>query len=160
MAGVLPLLLFLLLNLRMITLLLDSGYVSAEATREAFTAMQDYRRRNPASAPPRALAAETLPFQLVIWGSNFEKKPFNSSAFQNAQLDKVVSQLTGPLPETEQKKLWKEYQRILSNEQPRTFLYYYDEFQGFNKRVRNARLTLLATLGNMYEWKMKSVDNG
>jgi peptide/nickel transport system substrate-binding protein len=100
------------------------------------------------------MAAETLPFQLVIWGSNFEKKPFNSSAFQNPQLDKVVSKLTGPLPEAEQKKLWKEYQQILSNEQPRTFLYYYDELEGFNKRVRNVRLSLLATLGNMYEWKV------
>lgn len=56
MAGVVPLLLFLLLNLGMITLLLDSGYVSAEATREAFAVMQDALRRNPASAPPRALA--------------------------------------------------------------------------------------------------------
>ncbi|WP_167599340.1 peptide-binding protein [Chlorobaculum sp. 24CR] len=100
------------------------------------------------------LAAETLPFQLVIWGSDFEKKPFNSSAFQNAQLDKVVSQLTGPLPEAEQKKLWQEYQRILVEEQPRTFLYYYSELEGFNKRVRNVRLSLLATLGNMYEWKV------
>jgi hypothetical protein len=55
-AGVLPLLLFLLLNLGTIALLLDSGYVSAEATKEAFAAMQDYLRRNTASAPPRALA--------------------------------------------------------------------------------------------------------
>jgi peptide/nickel transport system substrate-binding protein len=101
------------------------------------------------------LAAETLPFQLVIWGSNFEKKPFNSSAFQNAQLDKVVSKLTGPLPEAEQKKLWQEYQRILSNEQPRTFLYYYNELEGFNRRVKNVRLSLLATLGNMYDWKVE-----
>jgi peptide/nickel transport system substrate-binding protein len=100
------------------------------------------------------LAAETLPFQLVIWGSDFEKKPFNSSAFQNARLDKVVSQLTGPLPKTEQLKLWKEYQQILANEQPRTFLYYYDELEGFNKRVENVRLSLLATLGNMYDWKV------
>jgi peptide/nickel transport system substrate-binding protein len=97
------------------------------------------------------LAAETLPFQLVIWGSDFEKKPFNSSAFQNADLDRIVARLTGPLPQAEQSKLWKEYQRILSNEQPRTFLYYYDELEGFNKRVKNVKLSLLATLGNMYE---------
>ncbi|WP_164927028.1 peptide-binding protein [Chlorobaculum tepidum] len=100
------------------------------------------------------LAAETLPFQLVIWGSDFEKKPFNSSAFQNAELDRVVARLTGPLPQTEQAKLWKEYQQILANEQPRTFLYYYDELEGFNKRVENVNLSLLATLGNMYEWKV------
>jgi peptide/nickel transport system substrate-binding protein len=102
------------------------------------------------------LAAETLPFQLVIWGSDFEKKPFNSSAFQNAELDQIVAKLTGPLPQIEQTKLWKQYQRILSEEQPRTFLYYYSELEGFNKRVKNVKLSLLATLGNMYEWKINS----
>ena len=105
------------------------------------------------------MAAETLPFQLVIWGSNFEKKPFNSSALQKPDLDRVVAKLTGPLPPVEQAKLWKEYQQILANEQPRTFLYYYSELEGFNERVKNVKLSLLATLGNMYEWTVKSVDN-
>jgi peptide/nickel transport system substrate-binding protein len=105
------------------------------------------------------LAAETLPFQLVIWGSNFEKKPFNSCAFQNRQLDEVVSKLTGPLPQSEQTKLWKEYQQILSDEQPRTFLYYYDELEGFSDRLKSIKVSLLATLGNLYEWKVKSVNN-
>ncbi len=102
------------------------------------------------------LAAETLPFQLVIWGSDFEKKPFNSCAFQNARLDEVVSKLTGPLPETERRLLWKEYQQILSREQPRTFLYYYDELEGFSKRLTNVRVTLLATMGNLYDWKVEN----
>ncbi len=102
------------------------------------------------------LAAETLPFQLVIWGSDFEKKPFNSSAFQNTELDRVVAKLTGPLPKAEQLKLWKKYQQILAKEQPRTFLYYYDELEGFNPRVQNVKLSLLYTLGNMYDWNVKN----
>jgi hypothetical protein len=55
-AGVLLLLLLLLLNLGTIALALDSGHVSAEATKEAFAAMQGYLRRNPESVPPKALA--------------------------------------------------------------------------------------------------------
>jgi hypothetical protein len=55
-AGLLLLLLLLLLNLGTIALALDSGHVSAEATKEAFAAMQEYLRRNPASEPPRTLA--------------------------------------------------------------------------------------------------------
>jgi peptide/nickel transport system substrate-binding protein len=102
------------------------------------------------------LAAETLPFQLVIWGSDFARKPFNSSAFQNARLDGVVSRLTGPLPKEEEAGLWKTYQQILHEEQPRTFLYYYDELEGFSPRLKNVRLSLLATLGNMDEW---TIDN-
>jgi hypothetical protein len=51
---VLPLL--LLLNLGTLALVRDTGYVSAEATIEAFAAMHDYLRQNPTLEPPRALA--------------------------------------------------------------------------------------------------------
>ncbi len=102
------------------------------------------------------LAAETLPFQLVIWGSDFAKRPFNSSAFRNSRLDEVVSGLTGPLPKEREAALWKSYQRILHEEQPRTFLYYYDELEGFNRRLRNVEPSMFATLANLYDW---IVDN-
>ena len=100
------------------------------------------------------LAAETLPFQLIIWGSDFENRPFNSSAFQNAELDRVISRLSTPLPESENFRLWKQYQKILHEEQPRTFLYYYDELEGFNNRVNNVEVNLLSTLYNAYEWEL------
>jgi len=102
------------------------------------------------------LAAETLPFQLVIWGSDFAKRPFNSSAFQNARLDSVVQELTGPLRKERELELWKNYQQILHDEQPRTFLYYYDELEGFNRRLGDVRPNMFATLANLYEWKVKN----
>lgn len=55
-ASFLALLLLVLLNLGTIALVLDSGHVSAEATKEAFAAMEEYLCRNPASEPPRTLA--------------------------------------------------------------------------------------------------------
>ena len=100
------------------------------------------------------LAAETLPFQLIIWGSDFENRPFNSSAFQSEALDKVISRLSTPLPESKSLTLWKEYQKILHDEQPRTFLYYFDELEGFNRRVKNVEVNLLSVLYNAYEWEL------
>ncbi len=101
------------------------------------------------------LAAETLPFQLVIWGSDFDKHPFNSSAFQSTELDSIVSKLTGPLPKAQEAEFWKTYQRILCEQQPRTFLYYYDELEGFNVRLREVRPSMFATLANLYEWRVR-----
>ncbi|EAT58212.1 peptide ABC transporter, periplasmic peptide-binding protein, putative, partial [Chlorobium ferrooxidans DSM 13031] len=101
------------------------------------------------------LAAETLPFQLVIWGSDFVKRPFNSSAFQNGRLDTVIDELSRPLPKEREVALWKEYQKILHEEQPRSFLYYYDELEGFNKRIRNSDVNLISTLYNVYDWSVK-----
>ncbi|KZK73947.1 MAG: ABC transporter substrate-binding protein [Pelodictyon luteolum] len=101
------------------------------------------------------LAAETLPFQLIIWGSDFEKRTFNSSAFQNQRLDAVIEALSGPQQPALELALWKEYQQILHRDQPRTFLYYYDELEGFSSRVENADVNLIATLWNAYDWKLR-----
>jgi peptide/nickel transport system substrate-binding protein len=101
------------------------------------------------------LAAETLPFQLVIWGSDFERRPFNSSAFRNTELDGVIAELCGPLPEERKLQLWKRYQQILHDEQPRTFLYYYDELEGFSRRVQNADVNLISTLYNAFDWTVR-----
>jgi peptide/nickel transport system substrate-binding protein len=101
------------------------------------------------------LAAETLPFQLVIWGSNFERRPFNSSAFQDRELDAVIADLSAPIPEEKKLLLWKHYQKILHDGQPRTFLYYYDELEGFSSRVQNADVNLISTLYNAFEWTIR-----
>ncbi len=101
------------------------------------------------------MAAETLPFQLVIWGSDFAKRPFNSSAFRSSELDTIIDELSRPLPEGREIALWKRYQKILNDEQPRTFLYYYDELEGFNRRIQNVDVNLISTLYNVFEWKIK-----
>ncbi|MGB8247801.1 MAG: ABC transporter substrate-binding protein, partial [Chlorobium sp.] len=102
------------------------------------------------------LAAETLPFQLIIWGSDFVNRPFNSSAFRNPELDRVIGELSRPLESGRQAALWKNYQQILNDEQPRTFLYYYDELEGFGKRLDRVEVNLLSTLYNAYDWKLKN----
>jgi peptide/nickel transport system substrate-binding protein len=101
------------------------------------------------------MAAETLPFQLVIWGSDFARRPFNSSAFQNKELDTIIAELSRPLPKDRNQTLWKSYQKILHEEQPRTFLYYYDELEGINKRIKNADINLISTLYNAWEWSVQ-----
>ncbi len=101
------------------------------------------------------MAAETLPFQLIIWGSDFARRPFNSAAFQNKELDTIIAELSRPLPPERSLVLWKSYQKILHDEQPRSFLYYYDELEGFNRRVKNTNVNLLSTLYNAYEWSVQ-----
>jgi len=101
------------------------------------------------------MAAETLPFQLIIWGSDFAKHQFNSSAFQNHELDTIIAELNRPLSDDRKLALWKKYQKILHDEQPRTFLYYYDELEGFNRRVKNADVNLISSLYNAFDWNIK-----
>lgn len=98
------------------------------------------------------LSAETLPFQLVIWA---EDSPFNSSVFRNERLATVIAELGAPQPPEKELALWREYQAILHDEQPRTFLCYYDEFEGFSARVKNVKVSMLAILFNANEWEVE-----
>jgi peptide/nickel transport system substrate-binding protein len=97
------------------------------------------------------LSAETLPFQLVIWA---EDSPFNSSVFRHARLSQVIEELAKPQPPEKEVALWHEYQAIQHEEQPRTFLYYYDEFEGFHSRIKNVKVSMLAILFNAHEWEL------
>ncbi|MGQ9805854.1 MAG: ABC transporter substrate-binding protein [Chlorobiales bacterium] len=97
------------------------------------------------------LSAETLPFQLVIWA---EDSPFNSSVFRNARFSKVIEELGKPQSPEQELALWQEYQAIQHEEQPRTFLYYYDEFEGFHSRIKNVTVSMLAILFNAHEWEI------
>jgi peptide/nickel transport system substrate-binding protein len=99
------------------------------------------------------LSAETLPFQLVIWA---EDSPFNSSVFRHERFSKVIEQLGLPQPPEKEFALWYEYQAIQHEEQPRTFLYYYDEFEGFHSRIKNVKVSMLAILFNAYEWEVEN----
>jgi peptide/nickel transport system substrate-binding protein len=97
------------------------------------------------------LSAETLPFQLVIWA---EDSPFNSSVFRHARFSQVIEELGKPQPPEKEVALWHEYQAIQHDEQPRTFLYYYDEFEGFHSRIKNVKVSMLAILFNAHEWEL------
>ncbi len=99
------------------------------------------------------LSAETLPFQLIIW-DDFRKMPFNSACFQHPKLAEVISKLAVPQPKEIERALWREFQTILNEEQPRTFLYYFDELEGFNKRVKNVEVSMVAILINAHEWTL------
>jgi len=101
------------------------------------------------------MAAETLPFQLIIWGSNFAERPFNSAAFQHQELDTIIAGLSNPHSSERSVALWKQFQKIVHDEQPRTFLYYYDELEGFSSRIQNADVNMISTLYNVYDWGLK-----
>ncbi len=98
------------------------------------------------------LSAETLPFQLVIWA---EDSPFNSSVFRHARFSKVIEELGKPQSPERELALWHEYQAIQHEEQPRSFLYYYDEFEGFHSRIKNVKVSMLAVLFNAHEWQVE-----
>jgi peptide/nickel transport system substrate-binding protein len=101
------------------------------------------------------LAGFSVPLQMQLddlWGSDLEKHPFNLTGFRNARIDKILAAAGTLKGETEGAALWKEFQKIVHEEQPCTFLYWINSIVAVNKHVRGTRIGVLGTTHHAWEW--------
>jgi len=88
------------------------------------------------------------------WSSDLEKTPFNLVAFQNKRVDELIVLGKSELDPKKTAEYWKEYRKILNEEQPTTFLQWQSELEGFNKRIKNVQVTPVGVFQNAYDWKL------
>lgn len=88
------------------------------------------------------------------WGSDLEKSRFNFTGYQNPRIDALCELAKAELHQLDARPYWLEYQEILHHDQPTTFLYWIKETQGFNRRIRGEKLTILGTFYNIDEWRL------
>jgi peptide/nickel transport system substrate-binding protein len=101
------------------------------------------------------LAGFSVPLQMQLddlWGSDLAKYPFNLTGFRNARVDSILAAARNLKSETDGAALWKEFQRIVHEEQPCTFLYWINSIVAVNRGVRGTRIGVLGTMHNAWEW--------
>ena len=101
------------------------------------------------------LAGFSVPLQMQLddlWGSDLAKYPFNLTGFQNARVDSLLAAARDLKSETDGAALWKEFQRIVREEQPCTFLYWINSIVAVRKGVRGTGIGVLGTMHNAWEW--------
>jgi peptide/nickel transport system substrate-binding protein len=106
------------------------------------------------------LAGFSVPLQMQLddlWGSDLEKHPFNLTGFRNARIDRILALARTLKTETDGASLWKEFQAIIHEEQPCTFLYWINSIVAVNARVRGTRIGVLGTLHHAWEWHVDNV---
>jgi peptide/nickel transport system substrate-binding protein len=89
-----------------------------------------------------------------LWGSDLRKYPFNLTGFRNARIDKILATVRNLKSETDGASLWKEFQRIVHEEQPCTFLYWINSIVAVHRRVRGTRIGVLGTTHEAWEWHL------
>jgi peptide/nickel transport system substrate-binding protein len=105
------------------------------------------------------LAGFSVPLQMQLddlWGSDLEKHPFNLAGFRNARIDQILAAAGTLKAETDGAALWKEFQKIVHEEQPCTFLFWINNIVAVNKRLHGTRIGVLGTTHSAWEWY---VDN-
>lgn len=102
-------------------------------------------------------AGFSVPLQMQLddlWASDLRKYPFNLAGFRNKRLDEILSAVKSLKTESDGAALWKEFQVIVHNEQPYTFLFWINNIVGVNERLQNTHIGILGTTHKAWEWSV------
>jgi peptide/nickel transport system substrate-binding protein len=87
-----------------------------------------------------------------MFDSNRLDGPFALSGTNNAELDRFLDTLQTVVDRAAAKPLWDEYQRLLVEEQPYTFLYFADRIAGVRKSLHDVKVDTRGELVGVHDW--------
>jgi peptide/nickel transport system substrate-binding protein len=100
-------------------------------------------------------AGFSVPLQMQLddlWGSDLAKYPFNLTGFQNPRVDAILGQVKQLPQEIDGTELWKEFQRVIHEEQPCTFLYWSNSIVGIHRRVKGYVPSTIGITHGAWDW--------
>jgi len=103
------------------------------------------------------IAGWTIPIPIDLnpyWNSDKEVGFLNFSSYQNKAKDEILNRLQQRLTESEKIKLYKELQSIFQEDEPVTFLYWFDNIIVYNKRISEINFSILGLAKNAWEWRI------
>jgi peptide/nickel transport system substrate-binding protein len=87
------------------------------------------------------------------WNSDPEIGFLNFSSYQNNEKDVLLDSLQQRLNESEKIILYKKLQRIFYEDEPVTFLFWYDNIIAYNDRLTKINFSNLGLFKNAWEWE-------
>ena len=87
-----------------------------------------------------------------LFSSSMIDEPLALSGTHNPEMDRLIEQLRTTSDRDVAKERWAEYQRVLIQEQPYTYLYFPDRLSGINKRVKNVKMDARGDWVTIKDW--------
>jgi peptide/nickel transport system substrate-binding protein len=103
------------------------------------------------------IAGWTIPIPIDLnpyWNSDQDIGFLNFSSYQNKEKDEILDQLQQRLSEPEKIVLYKKLQRIFYEDEPVTFLYWFDNIIVYNKRLSKINFSMLGLVKNAWGWQV------
>ena len=88
------------------------------------------------------------------WYSELEATPNNLYSYQNKKLDKILLKIDSKISKQEKNDLYKNFQKIIHEDEPATFLYWIDDIVAYNKRIKNITISPLGAVQKCWEWNV------
>jgi peptide/nickel transport system substrate-binding protein len=101
------------------------------------------------------IAGWTIPVPIDLnpyWNSDPEIGFLNFSGYQNKEKDELLKKLNQQLGEKEKKEIYKKLQNIFYEDEPVTFLYWFDNIIAYNNRIAKINFSMLGLVKNAWEW--------
>lgn len=96
-----------------------------------------------------------LPLDLKsFWYSDLKQTQMNFAGYQSEEADKIMLELEKKHSKAEYIKLMKKFQQIISDDQPVTFLYWFDNIVCYNKRIKNITINPFGPVQRIWEWRL------
>ena len=98
-----------------------------------------------------------LPNELKsYWYSDLTQTQLNFAGYQSAEADKIILELEKKHSKEDYIKLMKKFQQIISEDQPVTFLYWFDNIVSYNKRIKNITINPFGAIQRIWEWRLEN----
>lgn len=96
-----------------------------------------------------------LPIDLkTYWYSDLKQTQMNFAGYRSEEADKIMLELEKKHSKEEYIKLMKIFQHIISDDQPVTFLYWFDNIVCYNKRIKNITINPFGPVQRIWEWRL------
>ncbi len=97
-----------------------------------------------------------IPLELkMMWYSELNSTPLNVQSYSNKQIDKLLDEIEQSPGNEKLNDLYKQFQEIIHNDEPVTFLYWIDNITAHNKRIKNIDINPLGVIHHCWNWKLE-----
>jgi peptide/nickel transport system substrate-binding protein len=105
------------------------------------------------------MAAWYIPIPVELkpyWYSNLESSPLNFVNYQNKETDIILDELEKKISDKRKKELLQQFQAVMHNNEPVTFLYWVPNICAYNNRLENINITPLGVVTHCWEWAVNN----
>jgi peptide/nickel transport system substrate-binding protein len=105
------------------------------------------------------LAGWTVPIPLDLkpyWFSDLTQAPFNLAGYKNPEADKLLDKIDKSKAGSGKNIIYKQFQDIIYQDNPVTFLYWIDNIVAYSHRIENFKITPLGSVHHCWEWVVKN----
>ncbi|HQJ76209.1 MAG TPA: ABC transporter substrate-binding protein [Bacteroidota bacterium] len=86
-----------------------------------------------------------------FWYSDFEKASLNDAGYRSKRADEILEEISKQ-NYLKSATLFKELQKIIYDDEPCTFLYWYSNIIGYNKHLKNVKSNIWDSYNQISEW--------